>query len=114
MRISDWSSDVCSADLLIGGRVDTFYTNSNFHHAYERQAAKWEARSPLPTARSGHGAVLYRGRIFCMGSSAERRVGKECVSTWRSPWSPYLQKKTTQTADQTGHDIRIEEHTNEK
>ncbi len=59
---------------LIGGRVDTFYTNSNLHHAYDAAADKWEMRSPLPTARSGHGAVLYRGLIFCMGGEGSSRV----------------------------------------
>ena len=59
---------------LIGGRVDTFYTNSNFHHAYDAQADKWEMRAPLPTARSGHGAALYAGRIFCMGGEGSNRV----------------------------------------
>jgi N-acetylneuraminic acid mutarotase len=31
-------------------------------------------RNPLPTARSGHGAVLYRGRIFVMGGEGANRV----------------------------------------
>ncbi len=52
---------------VIGGRVDSFHTNSNLHHAYDPKADKWEPRAPLPTARSGHGAVLYRGKIFVDG-----------------------------------------------
>lgn len=59
---------------LIGGRVDTFYTNSHYHHAYDSGADKWEPRSPFPTARSGHGAVLYRGKIFSMGGEGSNRV----------------------------------------
>ena len=34
---------------LIGGRVDTFYTNSHLHHAYDPAADKWEPRAPFPT-----------------------------------------------------------------
>ena len=48
---------------LIGGRVDSFHTNSNLHHIYDPAKDSWEVRRPLPTSRSGHGAVLYRGKI---------------------------------------------------
>src|SRR3546814_17187084 len=33
--------------------------------------------------------ALYNGNIFGLMRSEERRVGKECVSTCRSRWSPY-------------------------
>ena len=59
---------------VVGGRVDSFHTNSNLHHAWDPKADRWEPRSPLPTARSGHGAVLYRGRIFVMGGEGTNRV----------------------------------------
>jgi hypothetical protein len=59
---------------LLGGRVDTFYTNSHLHHAYDPAADKWEQRAPLPTGRSGHGAVVYRDRIVCMGGEGSNRV----------------------------------------
>jgi N-acetylneuraminic acid mutarotase len=58
----------------IGGRVDTFYTNSHFHHTYDPREDAWRMRNPFPTARSGHGATLYRGRIFCMGGEGSNRV----------------------------------------
>src|SRR3546814_8771066 len=64
MRISDWSSDVCSSDLRAGRR----------HRAAEPLS--------LPLDRDLKQRV--RGR-----RSEERRVGKECVSTCRSRWSPY-------------------------
>src|SRR3546814_8719090 len=64
MRISDWSSDVCSSDLALPVI------------AVSRDAAA------LAAVRQRHaGADLTR--------SEERRVGKECVSTCRSRWSPY-------------------------
>ena len=59
---------------VVGGRVDSFHTNSNLHHVYDAQKDRWEPRSPLPTARSGHGAVWYRGRIFVMGGEGTNRV----------------------------------------
>src|SRR3546814_9286206 len=74
MRISDWSSDVCSSDLTGGGGTDlqpaieAVIASPNF-------VKHWEA-----------GADLSKGE---MARSEERRVGKECVSTCRSRWSPY-------------------------
>ncbi|HEV7258278.1 MAG TPA: kelch repeat-containing protein [Bosea sp. (in: a-proteobacteria)] len=59
---------------VIGGRVDSFHTNSNLHHAYDPATDKWAPRNPLPTARSGHGAVLYRGKVFVMGGEGTNRV----------------------------------------
>src|SRR3546814_3811870 len=63
MRISDWSSDVCSSDLFGPGD--------------QLRWQPWNHR--LLQQRLGHLAV---------DRSEERRVGKECVSTCRSRWSP--------------------------
>src|SRR3546814_10240775 len=86
MRISDWSSDVCSSDLCIG----------RFPQAY-RQHTSWNAEIfHGPGQREGVGrddaviAVdLDKGIRIEILRSEERRVGKECVSTCRSRWSPY-------------------------
>jgi len=59
---------------IIGGRVDSFHTNSSLHHSYDAQADRWTFRTPLPTPRSGHGCVLYRGRVFVMGGEGTNRV----------------------------------------
>src|SRR3546814_3253336 len=81
MRISDWSSDVCSSDLQ-------------------------EERCPMPSALdlrletaynliTGPGGPIEVGSVERFGRplpfirSEERRVGKECVRTCRSRWSPY-------------------------
>src|SRR3546814_4359623 len=64
MRISDWSSDVCSSDLRGDHRLIR-------HVGEQRDLAATAARSAAPSR------------------SEERRVGKECVSTCRSRWSPY-------------------------
>src|SRR3546814_5679319 len=78
MRISDWSSDVCSSDLL---------------HRRLRHQADLRARTGLPAVAVRHGRA-YRSddadrRGFGADRSEERRGGKECVSTCRSRWSPY-------------------------
>lgn len=59
---------------VIGGRVDSFLTNSNLHHVYDPQKDAWQPRNPLPTARSGHGAAILDGRIFVMGGEGSNRV----------------------------------------
>jgi hypothetical protein len=59
---------------IIGGRVDTFHTNSNLHHAYDPKTDDWTFLAPIPTARSGHGCVWFKNRIFCMGGEGTNRV----------------------------------------
>src|SRR3546814_15230726 len=99
MRISDWSSDVCSSDLC---HPDCPYVTLRAGHG--------PARPCLPSfvfclkPRMG-GIVSPSSRVDqsasypCHssarlgGRSEERRVGKECVSTCRSRWSPSHYKK---------------------
>src|SRR3546814_12258280 len=96
MRISDWSSDVCSSDLSLG-----LYTT-----------AMGLRPAGATTRVLGRGAGIgSMGRKMRTGSvrrsnqpeprlrrerqrSDERRVGKEGVSTGRVRWSPYNYKKT--------------------
>src|SRR3546814_4048177 len=75
MRISDWSSDVCSSDLRTLDEA-RLLTSRALTYGDER----------LPDARS-YGEVAFGG--ISVKRSEERRVGKECVSTCRSRWSPY-------------------------
>src|SRR3546814_7929582 len=74
MRISDWSSDVCSSDLE---KPET---------ARSRIQAIASADNPW---RSGTAEAIAAKAANARIRSAERRVGKECVSTCRSRWSPY-------------------------
>src|SRR3546814_18021979 len=96
MRISDWSSDVCSSDLL---SIEAgFYLDIE---AEERPAAgeivilanqldRHAADRPRKIgARRRIAAELVDARAQFDLRSEERRVGKECVSTCRSRWSPY-------------------------
>src|SRR3546814_11653664 len=50
-----------------------------------RRRGLWAMRRPI------HPSVWRQARpqSFKRGRSEERRVGKECVSTFRSRWSPY-------------------------
>src|SRR3546814_12023869 len=133
MRISDWSSDVCSSDLLHSPAL-------GFQHRDKQLQGTERVHPPVPAAgcpsddagrycqfgrdRDRLGSYLVRqgdrqsrtqlilrhqqsldiiGQLSpCSGKgwvcglpprSEERRVGKECVSTCRSRWSPYPQKK---------------------
>src|SRR3546814_5455233 len=89
LRISDWSSDVCSSDLTdrieqpVGEPrlalvekclrdIDIFADHCTHRHV----AARHQLVRPHPQGR------LHR-------RSEARRVGKECVSTCTSRWSPY-------------------------
>jgi N-acetylneuraminic acid mutarotase len=81
---------------VVGGRVNSFHTNSNLHHAYDAKEDKWTMRNPLPTARSGHGAVLYRGQIFVMGGEGTNRVfgQNEAYDPASDKWQSYAPMMT--------------------
>src|SRR3546814_5582117 len=96
MRISDWSSDVCSSDLwrrvLIDARPAPARNNRRLPSDRSRPAcgtATGIAVAPGQKAADGLLVGCGRGRpkIHFKKRSEERRVGKECVSTWRSRWS---------------------------
>src|SRR3546814_11581717 len=97
MRISDWSSDVCSSDLEHVGRpngqgrtpVTLRLLVTEETHARVKDAS---FKNPyyIPTHRDLLGERLVESiTIWLNARSEERRVGKECVSTCRSRWSPY-------------------------
>src|SRR3546814_6847159 len=77
MRISDWSSDVCSSDLCI-----------------RRSRCTDSLRHSIADRTQEFGKLVVQigctdGSIISEERSEERRVGKESVSTCRSRWSPY-------------------------
>src|SRR3546814_7107396 len=74
MRISDWSSDVCSSDLPL-----SFFRTTESYSRLSTIASTIQGPSPAKA----------------FSRSEERRVGKECVSTCRSRWSPYHSKHNT-------------------
>src|SRR3546814_11304663 len=100
MRISDWSSDVCSSDL------DLYEIATNPAFGAAAQLAQGiltlgclgNASPALNTLVlkdsfgdgefSGTAVVSYKPMENLLRSE-ERRVGKECVRTCRSRWSPY-------------------------
>src|SRR3546814_16776089 len=99
MRISDWSSDVCSSDLTmvepgttgderryaealvtkLGTRLDAPLYDLSAVDVYRPFSIAPDCLARPSTARSPKAPSPRR-------SSAERRVGQECVSTCRSRW----------------------------
>src|SRR3546814_7688581 len=77
MRISDWSSDVCSSDLLL---VEMPVLDNAVEAAVVAYGPMMLAARHLPLSVRAVRAVT---------RSEEGRVGKECVSTGRSRWSPF-------------------------
>src|SRR3546814_14312309 len=95
MRISDWSSDVCSSDLVADGdqrylvpgdqrsqRIDAAFATAGAISAFAEYLVGKD-----PRLIEHHWQYMYRWTHF-RGRSEERRVGKECVSTCRSRLSP--------------------------
>src|SRR3546814_12221350 len=104
MRISDWSSDVCSSDLV------GLQKSGADDDERQRQPEQGDRIALLPAVAleshqemaerkqhrtEQHGLALAQIAVRQIAadhrrdvSSAERRVGTECVSTCRSRWSP--------------------------
>src|SRR3546814_11901119 len=110
MRISDWSSDVCSSDLY--SRISQYHIHDlhpsvidsvgrpgvscrqiNSYHlmidVIEMCMTRlWRTGTRVNENNIIRGGFMKSFRYF-RGRSEERRVGKECVSTCRSRWSPF-------------------------
>src|SRR3546814_17352104 len=93
MRISDWSSDVCSSDLgeALPGAPGRRCPGGEDRRRGSRASAQHTGRrlpgTPQPREMSGPEGPPTRVR------AEERRVGKECVSTCRDRWGPCLKRK---------------------
>src|SRR3546814_14579818 len=127
MRISDWSSDVCSSDLLlqavevdregqvlagleevdllfqqegVGAEVDEALALHQFPHDLRHLLV--DQRLAAGDRDDGCAALLrsldaFRHRQPPVQRSAERCVGKECVSLFGSPCAPYHEQKNAPT-----------------
>src|SRR3546814_13976560 len=101
MRISDWSSDVCSSDLLL-----SFPPGWNLEIPAGTMLIRVDVVMSSRPGAGGYCAIIeaadLQDIIILRGGepesdtlrmmklrSEERRVGKECVSTFRSRWSPH-------------------------
>src|SRR3546814_15162822 len=99
MRISDGSSDVCSSDLDGPSAADRWLdqqaratmTKSRIRPSTRTgkktcKTVRWVNRA---TPGFGGGQMTMSRVAVCAERSEERRVGKECVSTFRSRWSQH-------------------------
>src|SRR3546814_17393771 len=113
MRISDWSSDVCSSDLAwTRAAPGSSRTNARSAEASRIALLTRGFRAPLRDQLLRPQGLVVLGiapdRVLHAARSEESRVGNECVSTCRSRWSPYPYKQKpqqnlnrTQTVPQT-------------
>src|SRR3546814_14581682 len=104
MRISDWSSDVCSSDLAKPENPPAFPCDAMGdrsvppEHDYIQTGIN-TAKFPGMSLRDWFAGHLAAADVASAGAnydrSEERRGGKECVSTCRTGWSPYHYKTKT-------------------
>src|SRR3546814_18581085 len=104
--MSDWSSDVCSSDLLLldDGRVVLVVENVDENSVHtvvtvggplsnnkgiNRRGGGISAPSLTDKDKEDIKLAAELDMDYVAVRSEERRVGKECVSTCRSRWSPY-------------------------
>src|SRR3546814_16146258 len=113
MRISDWSSTCALPIFLQANGLTSFNLNRNLNDIVQREPQQTvqdlyrfvggvEGHFDLAGERwtwdvsYNSGRVRNNSRVTYVRSE-ERRVGKECVSTCRSRWSPYILHKNTNT-----------------
>src|SRR3546814_2173171 len=89
MRISDWSSDVCSSDLVapadaVATRDDRSLRSDTIVVTASRTEEFAGTKTETPLIETPQPIT-----VITEDRSEERRVGKECVSTCRSRWSQY-------------------------
>src|SRR3546814_19945163 len=102
MRISDWSSDVCSSDLYFHEEVLDLQPEDVRNFLVDTSILNELTTSACAAVTNSESARAMLDHVFASGlflnatdrerscyRSEERRVGKECVSTCRSRWSPY-------------------------
>src|SRR3546814_18443251 len=92
MRISDWSSDVCSSDLAVHAIGDKVQCPEAIAAQSVLAAAALAVQSHVDVVHPATGDTrpvsLFLVTVAA-SRSEERRGGKECVSTCRSRWSRY-------------------------
>src|SRR3546814_3067642 len=90
MRISDWSSDVCSSDLHPHQLAsDRSARRRGGSRRWRAGAARTFAERTRDVRAAQRHSKERKQKLRLDDRSEERRVGKECVSTCRSRWSPY-------------------------
>src|SRR3546814_13445477 len=104
MRISDWSSDVCSSDLGDGDlsfgttlsyRSKTYQFEIPNPYIDQKGFALWDASIDYTAPDDRLSLGVFGQNLTDKGDkrSEERRVGKECVSKRRNRWAAYQYKK---------------------
>src|SRR3546814_15762261 len=112
MRISEWSSDVCSSDLALRRKPEASASaeiKSRRGRSPDLRGVGLFAANQKPSGRSPDYVRTTSSPLTSTATarsdsprqgpatqrSEERRVGKECVRTCRSRWSPYHKNKKT-------------------
>src|SRR3546814_11124759 len=113
MRMSDWSSDVCSADLASGCALvapdnavscvpsrETVLLRSIIAYPLTLTGEKSCERTAADRRQARRCELADRRlrRLEASRRKAERRVGQECVGKCRSRWAPYTYKKNRRTS----------------
>src|SRR3546814_17848177 len=102
MRISDWSSDVCSSDLLVMEFTDAYnslwgaLSSLTVAGKYGAAGGILASDSSAALAKTSSCAASWRSAMICSLRSEERRVGQERVRTCRSRGSAYHLKNKQQ------------------
>src|SRR3546814_19472393 len=99
MRISDWSSDVCSSDLSVTFSASTPRCSTTIFFTFSAESLMHSSFFDYGVNIGLCPRTQQRGlqEGWRVQRSEARRVGKECVSTCSSRWLPYNKKQHTDT-----------------
>src|SRR3546814_15177001 len=111
MRISDWSSDVCSSDLRRRRHRELEATPLPAEHGIARGLRadlddEFHGSDMFANSANGARSATQRRAPHGDPRSEERRVGKEGVSTCRFRWSPYNSTKTIKKKHSVAHQLK--------
>src|SRR3546814_14578659 len=102
MRISDWSSDVCSSDLIVREHGGAFLKSVPqqvralaLQHHENMDEKRRIGRAAVALVGDGETIIIDSGSTTTEVRSVKRRAGKECVSTCRSRWPPHHSTKNS-------------------
>src|SRR3546814_12587666 len=108
MRISDWSSDVCSSDLpqhqTLAASTSALAKPSAASRSKPMSSSCAAVKPSFSRQKASPSVHLLKANLTSKAApsaprSEERRVGKECVSQCRYRWSPDREKKKNKQQD---------------
>src|SRR3546814_20839443 len=116
MRISDWSSDVCSSDLAYQDLSDTaagyvmilVVDDAQIDAGYRAAGRSQKTCTVVLVLEARHNGGAFGLAVgLCDARQDTGRVGNECVRTWNAGWLPYVSTKHSKHIHMRVLDVKL-------